>query len=72
MSKESDREELQKMVDEYLNGGGEIEQIPEGVSKDAFRTINNKKQLYSLGKQKARAKIPNVQRKRIIGKGGLN
>jgi len=72
MSKESDREELQKMVDEYLNGGGEIEQIPEGVSKDAFRTINNKKQLYSLGKPTARAKIPNIQRKRIIGKGGLN
>ena len=72
MSKESDREELQKMVDEYLNGGGEIEQIPEGVSKDAFRTINNKKQLYSLGHPTAKAKIPNVQRKRIIGKGGLN
>ena len=72
MSKESDREELQSLVDEYLNCGGEIEQIPEGVSKDAFRTINNKKQLYSLGNPTAKAKIPNVQRKRIIGKGGLN
>ena len=62
MSKESDREELQRLLDEYLSSGGEIEQIPEGVSKDEFRTINNKKQLYSLGKPKARAGISNFQR----------
>ena len=69
MSKESDREELQSLVDEYLNGGGEIEQIPEGVSKDAFRTINNKKQLYSLGSPKARAGISNFQRSASSRKG---
>lgn len=72
MTKKSQSEELQKLVDEYLENGGEIQKIPEGVSKDMFKTINNKRQLYSLSHPTARAKIPNIQRKRIIGKGGMS
>ena len=72
MTKKSQSEELQRLVDEYLEGGGEIQKIPEGVSKYMFKTINNKRQLYSLSNPTVRAKIPNIQRKRIIGKGGMS
>ena len=72
MTKKSQSEELQRLVDEYLENGGEIQKIQEGVSKDMFKTINNKRQLYSLSNPTVRAKITNIQRKRIIGKGGMS
>ncbi len=71
MTKKSQSEELQRMVDEYLEGGGEIQKIPEGVSKDMFKTINNKRQLYSLSQPKARAGISNFQRS-LSSRKGIN
>ena len=69
--KEDVRDELKRMVDEYLENGGEIQKIPEGVSKDMFKTINNKRQLYSLSQPKARAGISNFQRS-LSSRKGIN
>ena len=71
MTKKSQSEELQRLVDEYLENGGEIQKIPEGVSKDVFKTINNKRQLYSLSKPKAMAGISNFQRS-LSSRKGIN
>ena len=71
MTKKSQSEELQRLVDEYLENGGEIQKIPEGVSKDMFTTINNKRQLYSLSQPQARAGISNFQRS-LSSRKGIN
>ena len=71
MTKKSQSEELQRLVDEYLENGGEIQKIPEGVSKDMFKTINNKRQLYSLSQPKPRAGIANFQRS-LSSRKGIN
>ena len=71
MTKKSQSEELQRLVDEYLENGGEIQKSPEGVSKDMFKTINNKRQRYSLRQPKARAGISNFQRS-LSSRKGIN
>ena len=37
LDKEDVRDELQKMVDEYLKEGGKIEQVPVGVTSGGIR-----------------------------------
>ena len=42
-NKEQEREELQRLVDEYLEDGNEIEQVPTGLSggRAAFSRVQN-------------------------------
>jgi hypothetical protein len=51
--KNEERKELQRLVDEYLESGGEIVQVPIGVSGNGFnfhghRTLKGKAHLHSL------------------------
>ena len=51
--KNEERKELQRLVDEYLENGGEIVQVPTGVSGNGFnihrhRTLKGKTHLHSL------------------------
>jgi|TARA_R110000744_G_scaffold122695_1_gene227722 hypothetical protein len=57
-NKEQEREELQRLVDEYLEDGNEIEQVPTGLSGGraafhGYKTANGKAQLYCLSEKKA-------------------
>ena len=51
--KKEQQDELKRLVDEYLNNGGEIEQVPSGVSGNQFkfhghRTFKGKAHLQNL------------------------
>ena len=50
-TKDEEREELERLVDEYKRKGGKIQQVPTGTSSNGFafhghRSINGKQQLY--------------------------
>ena len=56
MSKKDQSDELANMVDEFVKHGGEIEQIPSGISADRLRfhghrTAKNRNQLYNLSEK---------------------
>jgi len=55
--KDSERKELQRMVDQFLSKGGKIEQVPIGVSGNdhkyhGYRVIGGKTHLHGLSQEK--------------------
>ena len=55
MSKKDQSDELANMVDEFVKNGGEIEQIPSGISADYLRFHGHRtakrNQLYNLSEK---------------------
>ena len=59
--KKEQQDELKRLVDEYLKNGGEIEQVPSGVSGNQFkfhghRTFKGKAHLHNLSPKEGFAK----------------
>jgi len=63
-NKEKEKEEITSLIEEFLNKGGSIEEIPEGKTSDPFRPMN-KKQLSVEYFNKS------VIRKKVVGKRGI-
>ena len=72
MSKKDQSDELANMVDEFVKNGGEIEQIPSGISADYLRfnghkTAEGKVQLYNLSESANKNRIESgFRRERIV------
>tara|TARA_R100000988_G_scaffold100493_3_gene71278 strand:- start:187 stop:423 length:237 start_codon:yes stop_codon:yes gene_type:complete len=61
MSKKDKSDELANMVDEFVKNGGEIEQIPPGISADylrfhGHRTAKTRNHLYNLSEKSSESR----------------